>query len=72
MTRKEFLKTFKHLCLLMLCALPILIILNMFCFNGLSNGLVIFLDVLIGGVVVIVVELIIRHIKKNKQNKGEK
>ena len=67
MTRKELLKLFKHLCLLMLCALPVLILLDMYCFKNLNNGLVIFLNVIIGLAIIVVLELIIYAIKGKKE-----
>lgn len=74
MTRKEALKYFKHLALLMIFALPVLVLLNLFVFEpaNISGGLQIFLDVVIGLIIVIIVEMIIRKIKKNKEEKRKR
>ena len=74
MTRKEALKYFKHLALLMIFALPVLVVLNLFVFEpaNISGGLQIFLDVVIGLIIVIIVEMIIRKIKKNKEEKRKR
>lgn len=69
MTRKEFAKYFKHLLLLMLITMPVLVVLNVFCFKNLSRALVIFLDVVIGLVIILTMEYIIYVIKKRKENK---
>ena len=67
MSRKEFLKLFKHLLLVMLFTLPVVWVLNEFAFKNLKSGLVIFLDVLISGVLIIGIELILMAIKKRKE-----
>ncbi len=73
MTRKETIKYLKHLCLLLLTAIPLILILDLFCFKNLqSSGLVIFLNVVIGLVWIILVEIIISKIKKSRQSKKEK
>lgn len=68
MTRKEFLKYFKHLLLLMVICLPVLIVLNMFAFKGIANdALIVFLDVVIALVMIFIIELTISKIKKDKE-----
>ena len=71
MSRKEALKYLKHLALMMLSSIPLLLVLDMFCFNNLPSGWVIFLDVIIGLVWVFVIERIITSIKKAKDKKKE-
>ncbi len=72
MTRKEGVKYLKHLGLLLLTAIPLILILDLFCFKNLQSGLVIFLNVVIGLVWIIVLEIIITKVKKSKQSKKEK
>lgn len=73
MTRKEAIKYLKHLGLLLLTAIPLILVLDLFCFNNIkSSGLVIFLNVIIGLVWIILFEIIITKIKKSKQQKIEK
>lgn len=72
MTRKEGVKYLKHLGLLLLTAIPLILILDLFCFKNLQRGLVIFLNVVIGLVWIIVLEIIITKVKKSKQSKKEK
>ena len=69
MSRKEALKYLKHLALLMLSSIPLLLVLDMFCFKNMADGLIIFLDVVIGLVWVFLVEQIITCIKKAKDKK---
>lgn len=71
MTRKEALKFLKHLMLMMLTSVPLLIVLDVFCFKSLNDGLVIFLDVVISLVWVLVLEMIINKIKKSKDKDKE-
>lgn len=71
MSRKEALKYLKHLALLMLSSIPLLLVLDMFCFKNMADGLIIFLDVVIGLVWVFLVEQIITCIKKAKDKKRE-
>ena len=72
MTRKEGVKYLKHRGLLLLTAIPLILILDLFCFKNLQSGLVIFLNVVIGLVWIIVLEIIITKVKKSKQSKKEK
>ena len=72
MNRKEALKLMKHFLLVMLTAVPLLIVLNLFCFASLNNNaLVIFLDVVIGLAWVVVIEVIIAKIKRVRDKNKE-
>lgn len=72
MTRKEAVKYLKHLFLLLLTAVPLIVVLDLFIFKDLPSPLTVFLNVVIGLIWIILVEFLITKIKKLKQEKKER